>query len=619
MSTIKAFLLAVSLFVFQCSSLYAQKLEITKIESRVLNILEEYNVPGAGVAFISKDSVIWMGALGQMDVKNNIPVTNNTLFGIGSISKTFLAASAMLAQERGMLNINDPIEKLAPSLEFRNQWNSTNPLRFVHLLEHTSGFDEAHFHLFAQADSKTSISEVMHLSDKSLETRWEPGKYFEYNTFGYITAAYILEQNIDSSFEGFVKQNILLPFDMNEATYYPRNSTISNFSKGYAGTNFEEVPFPDIPQWPAGALTTSIVDLSNFVSMLLNNGKFKEKQILSPTSLKRMETPETSLQAQAGVKYGYGKGIWGKIEKGHLFYGHSGRYGGFLSEFGYSRDLDIGYVILINNVDGGNAIKAIKSALLSSVERPLNDVENQSSENTINQFRKITGFYQPITSIPQLGQIGYFLYRLIDMPIIKEENGQMYQSSIFGDKQALLHVRDFLFKNHREPLATAAFVEVQDGNWQWLTTDASYKHIPMWWGYTQFYMAFICVFIIVIGFISLVIWIPIRLIRKKRRNIQVQLLPFLAICSLIGMIISILLFYDPEKIYSLGAILFFAFGWIFFALSFISLLKTVIIIRKKVEIHSWTKYHALLISLACCLSALYLFYWDIIGLMLWSY
>ena len=614
----KTILFLVSLFVFQYNSLFAQNLEITEIESQISNILEEHNVPGAGVALISKDSVIWTGALGHRDVKDNIPVTNNTLFGIGSISKTFLGAATMLAQERGVLNINNPIEKLAPSLDFKNQWKSTSPVRLVHLLEHTSGFDEAHFHLFAQANSSTPFNEVMKMSKKSLETRWEPGKYFEYNTFGYITAAYILEQNIDSSFEDFVKENILLPLAMNEATYYPRNSTISNFSKGYTGTNFEEVPFPDLPQWPAGALTTSIADLSNFVSMLLNNGQFKEKQILSSTSIKRMETPETSLQAQARVKYGYGKGIWGKVEKGHLFYGHSGRYGGFLSEFGYSRDLDIGYVILINNVDGGNAIKAIKSVLLSSVERPL-DIENQSSENTINQFKKITGFYQPITSMPQLGQIGYFLYRLIDMPIIKEENGQMYQSSILGDKQILQHVKDFLFKDPREPMATTAFVEVQDGNWQWLTNDASYEQIPMWWGYTQFYLALICILLIVIGFISLLFWISIRLIRKKRTNLKLQLLPFFALLSLIGMIVSIVLFYDPEKMYSLGAILFFAFGWLFFALSLISLVKTVLIIRKKVEIHSWTKYHALVTSLACSLSALYLFYWDIIGLMLWNY
>jgi hypothetical protein len=176
-----------------------------------------------------------------------------------------------------------------------------------------------------------------------------------------------------------------------------------------------------------------------------------------------------------------------------------------------------------------------------------------------------------------------------------------------------------MFKSLGEPIATSAFVKDQDAKWQWLTSDASYRQIPMWWGYTQFYLALICVFLIITGFISLSFWIPIRLIRKKKENIQLQLFPFLALCSLIGMITSIALFYDPEKMYSPGAILFFAFGWLFFALSFLALVKAVIIILKKVEINTWTKYHAMLISLACCLSASYLFYWNIIGLMLWNY
>lgn len=619
MRSIKILFVITTIAAFQLQNVFAQSRTGVELESEISKILKDYNVPGAGVALISKDSIIWMGTLGQADVQNHIPVTNNTLFTIGSISKTFLSAAAMVAQERGMLDINDPIEKLVPSLEYTNQWNETDPVRLVHLLEHTSGFDEAHFNLFPQADSSTPFSEVMKKSKNSLKARWRPGKYFEYNTFGYIVAAHLIEENVGTSFEDFVSKNLLLPLEMNRATYHPRDSITAHFSKGYRGDINEEVPFPSIPQWPAGALTTTIEDLSNFAGMLLNNGHFKDKQILSLASIKRMETPETSLQAQAGVKYGYGKGIWGKIENGHLFYEHNGRFGGFLSEFGYSRELDLGYVILINNGDGGKAIKAIKSLLISSIETPENEQVNQASGNVNTQFRNVAGCYQAITSVPQLGQIGYFVYRLIDMPIIEEEDGQLYQSSMLGDKQALLLVQDFLFKSLGEPMATSAFVKDQNAKWQWLTSDASYRQIPMWWGYTQFYMALICVLLIIVGFISLFFWIPIRLIRKKRENLQLQLFLFLAICSLLGMITSIILVYDPEKLYSLGAVLFLVFGWLFFAMSLLALIKMVVIIYKKTTVNTWIKYHSILITLACCLSASYLLYWNIIGLTLWNY
>ena len=619
MRSAKILLAIVTITAFQLQNVFAQSRVAIGLESEILKILENYNVPGAGIGLMSKDSIIWIGALGQADIKNNIPVTRNTAFTIGSISKTFLSAATMIAQERGILDINDDIKKLVPSLEHSNQWDKTDPVRLVHLLEHTSGFDEAHFNLFPQADSSVPFSDVMIKSKNSLETRWEPGHYFEYNTLGYITAAYILEKKVAMPFEDFVSQNLLLPLQMSRATYHPAESTTPNFSKGYRSNINEEVPFPSIPQWPAGSLTITVEDLSRFASMLLNNGHFRDRQILSHASVKRIETPETSLQAQAGVKYGYGKGIWGIIENGHLFYGHTGRFGGFLSEFGYSRDLNLGYVILINNVDGGKAIKAIKTLLLSSIGTPENELISQGSENANAQLMNVAGCYQAITSVPQLGQIGYFVYRLIDMPIIKEENGQFYQSSLLGDRQALLHVKDFLFRSQGEPMATSAFVKDQNAEWQWLTSEGSYKQIPVWWGYTQFYTALICVLILIIGFISLFFWIPIRLMTKKRENIHLQLLLFLAIFSLLGMITSIILVYDPEKSYSLGAVLFLLFGWLFFAMSLLALIKVVVILFKGKTVNTWIKYHSILITLACCLSASYLLYWNIIGLTLWNY
>jgi len=617
MKVIKPILLTILFVIFQCVYVCAQNSENVEIESRISNILEEYYVPGAAVALISKDSLIWVETFGLADVANKIPVTDSTLFATGSISKTFVSSAAMIAHEKGLLSINAPLEKLVPSLEHYNQWKRTNPVRLIHLLEHTSGFDESHFHLYPRANSSTPFNEVMKMSKTSLNTRWKPGRYFEYNNLGYTASAYVVEEHVDGSFENFVEKNLLLPLEMENATYHPKDNSTPNFSKGYEGNTFTEVPLPDMPYWPAGYLTTSIMGMAKFTRMFLNNGMFNNKQILSPASVKRMETPETSINAVAGIQYGYGKGLWGK--NGYHFYGHTGIAGGFLSEFGYSRELDLGYVVLINSIEGTKAIKGIKKSLLSFAGVSKKVEHANSSTDPIHDLSYISGGYQPITSMPQLGKIGYFIYRLIDIPIIKEENGQLFQSTVFGDRQALLHVQDFLFKNPGEPMATSAFVKDSRENWQWQTDEASYRQIPTWWAYAQFYLAAACLLFMIIGFISLLIWISIRLIRKKRKNIQLQILPFLAICSLLGMITSIVLFYDPEKMYSLGAILFLIFGWSFFILSFLGLIKIAITIYQKIEINAWIKYHSLFITLACCVSASYLLYWRIIGLMLWNY
>src|SRR5690606_28764983 len=105
MTSTKILLVLVTIASLQLQNAFAQSRVGIELESEISKILKDYSVPGAGVALISKDSVTWMGTLGQADVQNHIPVTNNTLFTIGSISKTFLSAAAMVAQERGMLDI----------------------------------------------------------------------------------------------------------------------------------------------------------------------------------------------------------------------------------------------------------------------------------------------------------------------------------------------------------------------------------------------------------------------------------------------------------------------------------------------------------------------------------
>jgi CubicO group peptidase (beta-lactamase class C family) len=588
------------------------------LDQSILKILNDHHVPGAAVAVVSRDSVIWVCTRGRANVKDNVPVDKNTLFTIGSISKTFLSAAAMVAQEKGMIDIKTPLTELVPSLNFHNRWGDTHPVRLVHLLEHTSGFDEAHFNLFPHANSTTPFNEVMALSRKSLVNRWTPGDYFEYNTLGYVMAAHVIEENTGIAFEDFVKENLLQPLAMNNATYHPSDSTME-FSKGYEGTSFKEVPFPNIPQWPAGMLTANIEDIAGFVIMLLNHGQFKGKSVLTAASVRRMEIPESSLLANAGIHYGYGKGIWGKIEDGHLFYGHTGRAGGFLSEFGYSRELDIGYVILINNADGSRAIKDIKRAIFSSLGISPKQIPIEKGKPKISHVSHITGCYQPITSVPQLGQLGYFIYRLIDMPIIKEENGHLNLSTMLGDKERLVHVENLTFRKNNEPIATSVFIETQKGEWQWLTDEASYRQIPGWWGYSQFFTAVVCILIIVSAFIIQFFRIPILLIKKKKHHAALQALPFLAICSLLGMIISIITLYDPEEMFSAGAILFWGFGWLFVLFSFLALIKITVAIYRKARISAWNKNFAIATTLACGITSTYLWYWGIIGLKLWSY
>lgn len=261
------------------------------LDARIATILQEHNVPGAGVALVTKDSALWLGTLGLADRQKNKAVNETTLFGVGSIAKTFLAAAMMVAQEQKLVALDDPIQKIIPSLKFTNRWTAAHPVRLVHLLEHTSGFDEAHFDLFAKANATTPFGEVMRHSRSALDTRWPPGQYYAYNNFGAMVAAHCLEAAVNRPFETYMQENLLLPLSMERAIYHPSDGTKPYLAKGYAGADATEEPFPDLPQWPAGSLVTSITDMAGFVQMFLNEGKHKGRQILTPLFIKKMETP----------------------------------------------------------------------------------------------------------------------------------------------------------------------------------------------------------------------------------------------------------------------------------------------------------------------------------------
>ena len=78
------------------------------------------------------------------------PHTADTLFRIGSTSKAFVSLSILMLADQGKLSLDDPVHKLAPEVWFENRWESSDPVRVVHLLEHTTGWDDFHLREYAK-------------------------------------------------------------------------------------------------------------------------------------------------------------------------------------------------------------------------------------------------------------------------------------------------------------------------------------------------------------------------------------------------------------------------------------------------------------------------------------
>src|SRR5215469_14123347 len=122
---------------------------LDELQTAIGKILTATHTPGAGLAIVTRDRILLEGGIGKADLATGRAPTADTLFRIGSVSKAFASLSILKLAEQGRLNLNDPVRKYAPEVVYQNPWESTDPIRIVHLLEHTTGWDDIHLAEYA--------------------------------------------------------------------------------------------------------------------------------------------------------------------------------------------------------------------------------------------------------------------------------------------------------------------------------------------------------------------------------------------------------------------------------------------------------------------------------------
>jgi len=164
--------------------------------------LKETKTPGAAVVIVSREKVDWLAGIGKADVAANKPVTDETLFRIGSTSKAFAALAALQLQEEGRLKLTDIVKQWVPDVAFTNPWEATNPMRLVHLMEHTSGFDDIHLREYALNDpTPIALRDALIYGADSRISRWPPGDRMAYCNSGPAVLAAVIEKASGERFE----------------------------------------------------------------------------------------------------------------------------------------------------------------------------------------------------------------------------------------------------------------------------------------------------------------------------------------------------------------------------------------------------------------------------------
>ena len=329
--------------------LAAASVEIDALLETLERTRIEFDIPAVGFTLVDAEQVLWTGGLGVVARDTRAPVTADTVFRIGSITKAFTSLALLLAQEDGALQLDAPVRRLAPEASYENLWAQSHPIRLVHLLEHTGGFTDLSALEFRHSDPKPlTLEESFLVAPDSRLTRWPPGLHSSYSNSGAGLAAYVLERKVGVRYEDFVERRLFKPLGMESAGFFLDSRTRKRLATGYDTDGVSVLPYWHMIYRAFGGINVSVRDMAPFLQLLLNRGRHDGRQLVPAESIERMEDPQTTLSARSGLKFGYGLGSYHWIRNGLVFHGHGGDGDGYLTRFGYNRDTGLGYFVVIN-------------------------------------------------------------------------------------------------------------------------------------------------------------------------------------------------------------------------------------------------------------------------------
>jgi CubicO group peptidase (beta-lactamase class C family) len=453
---------------------------LDRLRAQLAEILTETKTPGVGYALVLPDGTIQASGVGRADVASGRPATGGTLFRIGSISKMFVSMSVLSLVEEGRINLHDRLADLAPEIWFANPWERSDPVRLVNLLEHTAGFDDISLAEYAhQLPDDAPLSEGLDFRPDCRRARWRPGTRMSYCNMGPPVAARVVEKVTGETYESFVTDRFLTPLDMRTATFFEPGAGV-DFATLYFADGVTPQPYWHILVRPSGALNASAQDMAHLVRMLLDRGRYDGRSVLSEESIARMERPETTLAARAGLDNGYGLNDYSFRVRSFVLHGHDGGVNGGLASLGYLPDHGLGYVFLINS-GSVDAFRRIRSLLVGYLTRDVPAPAPPPSVAVATEVaRHWAGWYGPASPRQETLR---FLERLVNVQHVSFGEDALTVTPLFGESSRYLHVGRGLFRNEKWPSANLALVDDPDAGpvLQWGTDTLERESTMLIW------------------------------------------------------------------------------------------------------------------------------------------
>ena len=366
----------------------AQTLDTAAIRQVLLEEMRTSRAPGAAVAVVMGDRIVYEHASGVASVETGVPMTVETLVRLGSTTKMVTGLTALMLAEAGRLSLTRPIGEYTRGLQA-----SLARLTLHHLLSHTAGMiNEAAGN--GPHDPEALGERMRGWGAEHVFT--EPGEIYSYSGPGYWLAGHAIEQAGGKWYADLVDSLVLSPAGMRRSTFDPLRAFTHPIALdhrvGADGSATVVRPFPDdVTTWASGSLFSSVRELGRFAVALLNEGRLDESQVFPQAAVAALMQPRARVP---GGPCSYTYGLSACEIGGVRVLSHAGFRGGSGSIITLVPEHRMA-VIVLSNRNGGifrRTERAVLDMLVPFAEGDMPDVSPPRSFS-LEMMRGVAGRY----------------------------------------------------------------------------------------------------------------------------------------------------------------------------------------------------------------------------------
>jgi len=411
--------------------------------------MEHYGVPGISIAVIKDCEIEWVKSYGVMDKESKSPVTKETLFQAGSISKPVAAYGALRLVEQNTIDLNEDINTYLKSWKLPDsEFTKEKKVTLKNLLNHSGGITVHGFLGYSPDLTVPTLVEVLNgtppANSGAIFVDKIPEESYRYSGGGYTIIQQMMMDVENKSFPLLMSELVLKPLEMNNSTYdQPLQSTqLKMAATGYLPDgSMTKGKRHTYPEMAAAGLWTTAEDLAKFTVNIQQTLKEESKTALSQAMTTKMLTPF--------VEDFTGLGIFITKMKDEIYFGHGGWNEGFSSEFIAHKDKGYGVVVLTNSNHPDFISELIRSVALTYEwddfvpvykkmildKAMLNEISGRYRVNgnkLINVYQNNNLLYSKI-----LGEEPTELIKISNSTYVKRESNQLIQFNTNSENEKL--------------------------------------------------------------------------------------------------------------------------------------------------------------------------------------